>query len=217
MPRPLLIRTDEFPYHITGRTNNKEWFPIPMDVCWDIFLKNLKEVSKKYSLKIVSFILMSNHFHMIANTPLSNIDSIMNYLLREISKNIGFESKRINHIFGNKYKWSLIQNDIYFYHAYKYLNRNPVNAVMVERVEDYEYSTLNYLVKNKNLPFVCSEGSDFGNEIIPMDIETRLKWLNEPYHPKQNQIIRNGLQRSIFQFTKNKTDVKWVKSLLLKR
>jgi putative transposase len=217
MPRPILIRTDEFPYHITCRTNNKEWFPIDIKDCWNILINYLEIVSDKYGLKIVSFVLMSNHFHLIASTPFCNIDVIMNYLLREVSKEIGRKAGRINHIFGNKYKWSLIQNDLYFSHAYKYLIRNPVKASIVSRVEDYDYSTFAQLVNGNKLPFDCDNLTNFGDEFVPSDLNQRLEWLNQPYHPNENSIIRKALNRSIFQFTKNKTDEKWVKGLLLKR
>lgn len=214
MPRPHLIRTDEFPYHVTARTNNKEWFYVTIRECWDIFSEHLKKISSKYEAKIISFVLMSNHFHMLLRTPNLNLDDIMRDLLRDVSKEVGLRSNRINHLFGGKYHRCLINSDIYFAHAYKYLLRNPVEAKIVQKVEDYEFSTLRKFVKNGSLSFTCVDLEEFPNEYIPVETCERIDWLNEPYLKGHKNLVRNALRKNTFQFSKGNDHKKEVDSLL---
>jgi REP element-mobilizing transposase RayT len=92
MPRKTLIRSSEHPYHISARCINKDWFRLPIEDIWKIFEDYLCHVSHVYDLRIHSFVLMSNHFHLLASTPQGNIDKVMNYLMREVSRNITRES-----------------------------------------------------------------------------------------------------------------------------
>src|SRR5574338_252694 len=126
MPRKPLIRSQIYPYHVTSRANNREWFFLPQAICWEVFGEKLSIVSERYRAKVLAFVLMSNHFHLLIQTPDGNLDAIMNYLIREVSRTIGARSRRINRIFGGRYKWSLIQDECYIAHVYKYVYRNPV-------------------------------------------------------------------------------------------
>ena len=74
MPRKKIIRTNEFPYHVTARTNNQEWFKLSLDEVWSIFERVLSKVQLRYSIEIYQFVLMSNHYHLLLSTPEANID-----------------------------------------------------------------------------------------------------------------------------------------------
>jgi putative transposase len=52
MPRKKLIYTDQFPYHVTARSNNKEWFYLPISEVWNIFTSKLCEASLKFKFQI---------------------------------------------------------------------------------------------------------------------------------------------------------------------
>jgi putative transposase len=188
---------------------------VSIEECWRIFCKHLAIVSHKYCPNIVAFVLMSNHFHMIIQTPNSDIDKIMNQLLRDISKEIGLKSNRINHIFGARYKRCLIDNDLYFSLAYKYLYRNPVEQKLAEKVQDYEFSTIHQLTQQKILGFPCVDLEPFTSDRIPTKISDRLNWLNEPYKPNHHEMIRKALRKGRFELPANKNDLKTVKSLII--
>ncbi len=73
MPRAHAILQSEFPYNISARCINRDWFQIPMEEVWIIFCEELAETIQKHNLQVHSFVLMSNHFHLIASTPDANI------------------------------------------------------------------------------------------------------------------------------------------------
>jgi len=214
MPRKPQFLTDRFVYHVTARSNNKEFFFLPTSAIWSLMSEQLDEVSIFYAARIISFVLMSNHFHMLIETPLKNLNEIMNYFMRETSRAIGRVSVRINHVFGGRYKSSLISNETYFAHAYKYVYRNPIQARIAGAVEDYPYSTLRWVTGKEPYRFAVYDVSTLLANRVPVKMTDRLTWLNTPYLAQQNTIIQKGLRRVEFSFPRDHNYTKVVRSLL---
>src|SRR5438309_1412142 len=141
MPRACLIRTADRAYHITIRSNNREWFYIPAAASWRVFSKRIVQSIERYQVELHAFVMMANHLHMIVSTPQKNIDQMMRYFLTEACRDIRRQSTRINHVFGTRYKWSLLSGGCALAFGLKYLARNPVRAGVVARVEQYPYSS----------------------------------------------------------------------------
>ncbi|MCB9024791.1 MAG: barstar family protein [Bdellovibrionaceae bacterium] len=76
IPRPKAILQNEFPYHVSARCINKEWFHIPMENVWDIFCRQLTYISWVYDAKVHAFVLKNNHFHLLVSTPRSNLKDL---------------------------------------------------------------------------------------------------------------------------------------------
>jgi REP element-mobilizing transposase RayT len=198
MPRKRYIPEPNLPFHIWGRANNKEWFGLPMDVTWEIFSNQLYFIHHAYNFRIHNFVLMSNHYHMNGRTPDANLAEAMNHFQGEVSREIGRATGRINSIFGCPYGRSLLRTSGHFLDSYKYTYRNPVEARMIGRVEDYRYSTLHGLIGRSQL-IIPVEYDD----ALFSDIEGTLRWLNEDYptHEYRDAMSR-GLRRSEFKLPK---------------
>jgi len=188
MARKQLIRTHQFPYHITSRSNNKEWFYIPTDCVWKYAKILLRQGSVNFNTKIHAFVLMSNHYHLIIRTPDSNIDAFMQYFNKQLGQSISRSAGRINRIFGAPYKWSLIQDQNYYLNVYRYIYQNPLRASLAKKVEDYPYSTLS---NGKLDQIVCER-------LIEMDGAGEVLWLNQEVLPKEISSIKRGLKKDIF-------------------
>lgn len=195
MPRAKRIFTEIYPYHITARCINKEWFKIPTEQVWDIFSRHLYFAHHAYDARIISFVLMNNHFHLIIKTPQANIDKIMWYLMTEVSREITVEAGRINQTFGGPYFSSVITNDKYLAHAYKYSYRNPVESGLCTHAEEYKYSTLNALLGFSKLLIPIEE-----DEILFENPTETLKWINQDYKFTDIEDIEAALSRPKFKF-----------------
>ena len=194
MPRKNLIRTGVFPYHVCARSNNREWFYAPLAKVWETFEEYLCKIQDVHGVDIHAFVLMSNHFHLLISTPQSNLDSAMLYLMREVCRSINRSSNRINHLFGGPYKWSVIYSAFKYDHALKYVYRNPVKAQLCQFVEDYPYSSL------KKGAFKVSQSTLATLRAGLPEID-RLRWLNEPYSPEEDDCVRRALRRREFKIT----------------
>jgi len=142
MPRRILIRSEQHPYHITTRVNNKEVFHISLREVWRICKILLKDGTNKFDVKIEAFVLMNNHYHLIIRTPRANIDKFMHYFNRQLSIQISKRAGRINRLFGSPYHWKMITSQSYYLNAVRYVYQNPLRAKIVGRVQDYPYSDI---------------------------------------------------------------------------
>jgi len=180
MSRSGFTRTRLFPYHVTVQSNNQEWFHISKPVLWEIFLCNCLMVKEEFSIRFHAFVLMSNHFHFLLSTPLANLDQAMECFLHETSRSVYRSGGRIDDIFGGPYLSSLITSSVYFRHAFKYIYRNPVEARICSRVQDYAYSSIHDYLGRGQRPFplsMCRIGDDLLRWGRP---DAVLDWLNVP-------------------------------------
>lgn len=170
MPRKKIIRSDSHPYHVTIRTNNKEWFKVPLDEVWSICLNALSVTNFKCPANIHAFVLMNNHYHLLITTPNADLDKFMFYLNSKISKEIRKKTDRINSIFGSRYHWELIENDNYYKNVLRYIYQNPIRAQIVKRCEEYKYSSLHSILNNKN--------RNLNFDVALLGIDHFIEWIN---------------------------------------
>lgn len=76
MARPLRIIYPHAFYHVTCRGNERK------DIYRDdqdrsLFLEKLKLSLDTYSVRLHSYVLMKNHFHLIVETPKANLSDFM--------------------------------------------------------------------------------------------------------------------------------------------
>jgi len=193
MPRKPLIRTSDFPYHVTTRSNHKEWFKIPLDEVWEISVNAFHYALKKYHVEIYQYVLMHNHYHMLIRTPESNIDKFMYLFNKDFSEKLRSKSGYVNRMFGGNYHPSLITDDRYLQTAFRYVYQNPVRARMVGRAENYPYSTLFFLERNIGTPFPIVLPEIFGQKINHSELSSTLLSEDEVLS------IRKGFQKEKFK------------------
>jgi putative transposase len=205
MSKKKLIRNSDFPYHISARSNNREWFDLPMDKVWRIFSDYLYFISMAFDVEIHAFVLMNNHYHLIMRTPKANIDEAMQYFQRETSRQISQSTNRINHVFGGPYHPTLIRDLNHYNNVYKYVLRNPISAGICNDVIDYSYSTLNGLLGFRALGFPV-----FANDELFTDTENLIEWLNTSTDEVTSEIIRKGLRKNEFEVSRCQTNGKMI-------
>ncbi len=199
MPRPRSILQPEFPYHVTARCINKEWFKIPLSTVWEIMSSQLHYVSFAFKAEILAFVLMPNHFHMLIRTPNSNLDLIMASFMKEVSRSINELSGRINQAYGARHFRGLIQSEHYFLHAYKYVYRNPVEAGLIINCQTYPYSSLSFLLGHSKALFPVKYDS-----VLFSNIEATIKWLNTEPKAEDWKKVGDAMGRSKFRLARLK-------------
>jgi putative transposase len=194
MPRSLLIRSETHAYHVMSRCNNKSHFPLPLNEVWTIAIRELKRAHEKKKLQVHAFVLMPNHFHLLCHTPEANLDHIMRDFLRNMSVTVTARAGAINHLWGSRYRRTLVDSERYYRQVYRYVLQNPLRAGLVRQVEDYRFSTL-----NTDLPFP-----------LTTFVESDLCSLNQEIAHKGQQLIQLGLKKAQFDVSKRKLRV-WEK------
>ncbi len=198
MARRNLIRCNNFPYHVTIRCNNREWFSINLDKVWKMSLDALKDANDRVSISLHAFVLMNNHYHLFLTTPNSNLDKFMYEFNSRLSKKIRGETGRINRIFGDRYKWSVIYDSKYYATVLRYVYQNPLKANIVSRCEYYLYSTLFYIFNKKRFPIHIH--SDFFEKVDELIVFVN----NEAEASETSGSIRKALHHTVFNITSRK-------------
>ena len=198
MPRKKFIYTSQAPYHVTNRVNNKDWYSVPLGEVWTIYEAVLTETANRYGLENHVFVLMANHFHLVVSTPQKNLPRAMRYFLTEVSRAIGRLSGRTNHIFGGRYRWSVLWAARDIAYVYKYVCRNPIRAGIVNRIEEYPYSSfVRFFGNQSNMPITEGIGSLW--TWVPKEPAARARWVNLKVGVEEERLISLALRRYEFK------------------
>ena len=79
MSRPLRIEYPNAFYHVMNRGAGRKNIYL-VDEDYGMFLEAVKESSKLFDIRIVSFCLMPNHYHLLLQTPKANLSRAMRHL-----------------------------------------------------------------------------------------------------------------------------------------
>jgi putative transposase len=189
MPRKKLIRTNEYYYHITTRSNHKHWFQLELDQVWEISIRAFKKAMQNCPAEVSQYVLMNNHYHMLIRTPNCDIDRFMFWFNKTFSDELRVRAKMINRMFGSNYNWSLIANNFHLFNIVRYIYQNPLRAGIIANSESYPYSTL----------FYHHNKIELGFPTFPFhQLESDLSFLNEQPDDKVNISYKKGLMKTQF-------------------
>jgi len=192
----MVALQSKFPYHVTARCINREWFQLPMDRVWEIMGEQLYFVQRAFGVRVTAFVLMHNHFHLIIQTPASNLDHAMRWFMRETSRTLTREGNRLNMTYGGRYFRSILDSDQYFLHAYKYVYLNPVRAGFAGSVLNYRYSSLPCVLGLYPLPFAVHD------ETLLSSVDETLAWLEKIPERRNWDSVQKALRRRVFRLGK---------------
>ena len=157
MARPLRISYPGAFYHITSRGNErKPVFKSKRDR--KRFLEYLESASERYNAVIHVYCLMDNHYHLLLETPSSNLPQIMRHINGAYTTYFNVKHDRAGHLFQGRYKAILVEKDEYAKELSRYVHLNPVRAGIVELPDEYEWSSyLSYIGKRKSLEWLYTD------------------------------------------------------------
>jgi REP element-mobilizing transposase RayT len=140
MARPLRIEYDGALYHVTSRGNERKAI-FRDDEDRLSFLDTLQKVNERYNWICHGYCLMSNHYHLIIETPDCNLSKGMRQLNGVYTQLFNRRHHRVGHIYQGRYKSILIEKESYLLEVSRYVVLNPVRAKAVKRPEDWKWSS----------------------------------------------------------------------------
>jgi REP element-mobilizing transposase RayT len=105
------------------------------------FIELLKNASSLWKVRIAAYCLMSNHYHLLVQTPEANLSRFMRHLNGLYTQYFNRTYKSDGQLFRGRYKSIVIDGDSYLLELLRYIHRNPLNAALVKRLEDYSWSS----------------------------------------------------------------------------
>jgi putative transposase len=146
MARQPRLTVPDYPHHIIQRGNNRQAiFHKPAD--YQAYLGLLLEASRQHQVAIHSYVLMTNHVHLLA-TPQDDtgLPLMMQQVGRSYVRLFNRQYERTGTLFEGRYKSTLIQTERYLLACMAYIDLNPVRAAMVALPQDYGWSSYGHYI-----------------------------------------------------------------------
>lgn len=151
-----------YPQHIIQRGNNREVIFVE-DADYRFYLGCLAEAALKHQLQIHSYVLMTNHVHLLG-TP-KNKDSLpktMQSIGRRYVQYFNRAYGRTGTLWEGRYRATVIDTDQYFMACSRYIELNPVRAGMVSHPDKYPWSSYPHNALGKPLKLVTPHDAYLG-------------------------------------------------------
>ena len=113
---------------------------------YQVFLEILKKESEQKKCNIHAYCLMTNHFHLLAESQNVEIGKFMKSLAGKYAMYYNHRHSYKGHVFEDRYKSCLVETDAYFLQTSRYIHLNPVKAKMTEHPEDYKWSSYRTII-----------------------------------------------------------------------
>ena len=134
MARPLRIEYEGALYHLCGRGNRRERIFEDEQDC-HLFLELLAESLPRYQVALHAFVLMGNHYHLLAQTKQANLGRWMHWLVTSYTIGFNGRHRRVGHLFQGRYKSIVVEAEGYLLSLSRYLHLNPVRGAQRGRGE----------------------------------------------------------------------------------
>ena len=121
----------EFPgaiYHVTcrmlgdSRLENSRLFTEDRER--ERFLERLGEGVEQYNIRLYLFVLMTNHFHLVFETPEGNCSKFMHSLSTAYTVFYNLRHRRHGHLLDGRFKAKLVDGDNYLLALTRYVHLN---------------------------------------------------------------------------------------------
>lgn len=140
MPRLARNVFPDVPHHVTQRGNRREdvFFK---DEDRHVYLKWLGKYCKKWQVEVLAYCLMTNHIHLILKPGTEEgLQRVLKPLHMRYAQRVNKAKGWKGHLWQGRF-FSSPLDEAYTWSAIRYVERNPVRVGMVERAEDYPWSS----------------------------------------------------------------------------
>jgi putative transposase len=171
MSRPLRLELAGGLYHVTSRGDGREDIYLS-DADRQVWLEVLGQVCERFNWVCHAWCQMTNHYHIVIETPEGNLAQGMRQLNGVYTQRFNRAHSRVGHVFQGRYKAILVERDSYLLELARYVVLNPLRAKMVERLENWKWSSF---------------WASCGQEVAPKWLQT--DWILAQFAPERSSAI----------------------------
>ena len=155
MPRKPRIEIAGY-YHIVNRgVEQRIVFQEAED--YEYFEELLCFYAKSYRITLHNYCLMNNHYHLLIEIHQENLSKFMKQLNANYAIYFNKKYRRSGHLWQGRFKSWYVTDEAYLYTLMLYIEQNPLKAKIIERLEEYPYSSYHYFFDVQNIPECLKE------------------------------------------------------------
>ncbi len=200
MPRQARIDLAGYLYHVIARGNERKTIFPGNEDCED-FLSRLKIALGKTGGKCLAWCLIPNHFHLLILRGKKPLAELMRRLMTGYAIGFNKRYRRCGHVFQNRYKGILCDEEEYFKELVAYIHLNPLRAKLVRDLQElagYKWSGHGAIMGRQKSDFlerdyILSHFGETKRNAVQV-YETFLK--DSQYRYKGGEYLGGGLIRS---------------------
>ncbi len=142
MPRQSRKLSKSSIYHVMIRGNERRNIFLD-DEDRERFINTLQIKFKVSGAKLFAYCLMDNHVHLLIGEGKEDIAKIMKRINVSYAMYFNKKYKRIGHLFQDRFKSEVIEDESHLLEAVRYIHNNPVKAGIAKKASDYQWSSYN--------------------------------------------------------------------------
>ena len=138
MPRQPRNAIGGYVYHVLNRANARVQI-FDNDKDYQLFESVLEEGVEKFGMRILSYCIMPNHWHLVLYPKVGeDLSNFMRWITHTHTQRYHTHYKTIGygHIYQGRYKSFPIQKDNHFLQVCRYVERNSLRAGLVQKAQD---------------------------------------------------------------------------------
>jgi REP element-mobilizing transposase RayT len=116
------------------------------DVDYRHFIHVLGDSLETHAIECWNFCVMPNHYHATLKPTRPNLSKAIQYVNSEYAKWWNRRHERVGHVFQGRFKNQIVDHTQYLLTLSRYVERNPVRAGLVERPEEWPWSSYRAMV-----------------------------------------------------------------------
>lgn len=140
MPRKARVRSKTGIYHIMIRGINRQTI-FEDDEDYVYFSNVMKHAKIKGEFKLFGYCLMGNHVHILMQEKEESVSLSMQRICSSFVYWYNWKYDRCGHLFQERYKSEIVENEAYLLAALRYIHQNPVKAGIADSLDRYNWSS----------------------------------------------------------------------------
>lgn len=112
----------------------------------------IKEEIKNYKIGILAYCIMDNHTHILLKVQkINDLSEFMHNVNCRYARYYNKICNRVGYVFRDRYYVKTIRNHQHLLACFTYIHKNPINAKIVKKEEEYLFSSYNEYCKDRFL------------------------------------------------------------------
>ncbi|SNS17964.1 REP element-mobilizing transposase RayT [Anaerovirgula multivorans] len=150
MPRQARKKSKTGIYHIIARGNNRQNIFEDDEDCIK-FIEIIQQSKEKSGIELYGYCLMGNHVHLLLREGMESLSLTMQRICSSFVYWYNWKYDRFGHLFQERYKSEVVENEVYLITVLRYIHQNPIKAGITNSVAGYRWSSYHEYIHKQNI------------------------------------------------------------------